>query len=328
MKITPFTPPPYDYIAHGVFPKPIGEEVYAQWNKKLAREEVLVTERIIYEVDGLEVSGVRVMPNDMSFPRRRESQEAGSDVEADPRLRGDDSKGGKARNDDASYPLILFNRGGSGGYGMITSLQIAYLMHPMAKFWDGAIVLGSQYRGNDMDGVLDKRLDEFGGADVADLLALIEEGKKLPQWDGKNIFIAGWSRGGLMAARAMKLGAKLNAVSTVGGAFDLMDMLKREGMRGTYDRRIGIQDEAQLMDALRERSAVCWPEAISAPIQIQHGDADDQVNIQCARTLAEQLSERNHPHELIEYAGGDHYLNRKRDEVLENILRWFSEYKE
>lgn len=294
MKITPFTPPPFEHIKEGVFPKPIPENVYTQWNKKLEREDALTTERILYDVDRIEVSGVRVTPKELP------------------------SEG---------VPLVFFNRGGSGGYGMMTSLQITYLMHPLAKFWDGAIVLGSNYRGNDTENALDEKLDEFGGADVADVMQLIEIGKQMPQWDGKNIFMAGWSRGGMMAALAMKQGAELTAVSTIGGAFDLMEMLKRDGMRGTYERRIGIQSEEKLMEDLRERSAICWPEKISAPIQIQHGDADAQVNVQCAETLAKQLTELGAENELILYEGGDHYLNRKREEVLATIERWFTHYK-
>ncbi len=327
MQITPFTPHPYETISHHVFPKPIGEEVYAQWNTKLAREEALVTERIAYEVGGVPVSGVRVMPA-LEPSLRGSASDRGNLPQDDATPHEIATHPSDARNDDASYPLIIFNRGGSGSYGMITTLQIVYLLHPMAKFWGGAIVLGSNYRGNDTEAALDERLDEFGGADVADVLALIEEGKKMPQWDGKNIFMAGWSRGGMMAALAMKQGAELTAAAAIGGAFDLKDMLeKRPGMRDTYERRIGITSQEKLEQDMRERSAIHWPEAISAPFQLQHGDADEQVSVEGAKLLAEKLEAIGAPHELILHAGGDHFLNRKREEVLAHIERWFRNYK-
>jgi dipeptidyl aminopeptidase/acylaminoacyl peptidase len=45
---------------------------------------------------------------------------------------------------------------------------------------------------------------EFGGADVNDVLRLIDIAKSIPNADPKRIVMMGWSRGGQMTYQALK----------------------------------------------------------------------------------------------------------------------------
>ena len=55
----------------------------------------------------------------------------------------------------------------------------------------GFVVLASQYRGNDGG----EGRDEVGGADVADVMALMQVALRLPYTDAANVFLYGLSRG-------------------------------------------------------------------------------------------------------------------------------------
>ncbi len=286
-----FTPHPYAKIAQGTMPSEIPLNAYQQWCSRLdtLTDTNIHVHRIRYRSDGLIVTGMMVTPHHIP---------------------------------DKGLPLLIFNRGGSGQYGMLTVLQILYLLAPLASM--GYLVLASNYRGND-DG---EGAEEFGGADVHDVVNLLELGKLLPAWDKQHCFMAGWSRGGMMTLLADKLGAKLDAIATVAGMTDCIStMHDHPDMRDLYARRIPFKDERELLDQLKARSAVYWAEQIHAPLLIQHGDADERIHLDQAQRLMTLLQQREHPHRSIIYGGGNHFLNAQRSDVLREIDNWFRYYR-
>jgi dipeptidyl aminopeptidase/acylaminoacyl peptidase len=287
---TDFIPHPHAEVVRGVLPSEIPETVYAQWCIKYAALSTNIrTQRIVYRSDGLNVTGLLVQPTIIP---------------------------------PEGLPLLIFNRGGSGRYGMLTVLQVLYLLEPLAS--KGYIVLASNYRGNDGG----EGKEEFGGADVADVLRLLELGCTLPQWNGKHSYMAGWSRGGMMTLLAIKAGAHLQAAATIAGITDCIStMHDHADMRTLYDRFIPHTNEEELMSALRERSGVCWPEKIRMPLLIQHGDADERIKVDQAQRLSAQLEALGHPHRTIYYAGGNHFLNAQRPQLLDEIDLFFQAHR-
>lgn len=288
---TPFVPHPHAAIEHGALPSAVPESAYKQWCTRYNAlcEKDIHAHRIIYPSNDLLISGMMVTPQ--TIP-------------------------------DEGLPLLIFNRGGTGKYGMLTVLQILYLLAPLASM--GYIVLASNYRGNDGS----EGTEEFGGGDVHDVLNLLALGKQLPTWDGRNTYLAGWSRGGLMTLMADKLGANTNAIATIAGITDCIStMHDHADMRALYEKRIPFSSEEEFMDALKARSAVCWPERITAPLLIQHGDADERIRVDQAQRLTALLETRNHPHKTIYYAGGNHFLNAQRPDLLREIDLWFQAYR-
>src|SRR2546427_1937241 len=97
-------------------------------------------------------------------------------------------------------PLIIFNRGGNQEFGKVL---------PWQSVWryalDGFVVIASQYRGNDGG----EGKEEFGGADVHDVLNLIPLAESLGTVDMRNVFLLGWSRGGMQTALALKQGMRV-----------------------------------------------------------------------------------------------------------------------
>ena len=74
-------------------------------------------------------------------------------------------------------------------------------------------------RGREGDG--GEGREEFGGADVRDVLAVTRIGQALPYVDPRRVFALGYSRGGMMALLAARKGAPHLAIATVGAPTDL-----------------------------------------------------------------------------------------------------------
>ena len=282
----PFIPHPFADVQHGVFPSSLGAEMYEQWSRTFLRQEHIVTERLTYESDGLAVQGIKLMPADVP------------------------SEG---------LPLLIFNRGGMEKYGMLVVPSLLSLLNPMVE--KGYMVLASQYRGNDGS----EGKEQFGGDDVNDVLNLLELGKTMPEWDGKHAYMLGWSRGGMMTYLALKAGADVQAAASIAGAADVPSWVhfRPEMDSDVFRKLIPHNSEAELEEELIKRSAVHWAEKINVPLHLQHGDADDRVDVQDSIKLAEKLKALDKPHELVLFEGGDHFMSRQRDTLLSNVHNWF-----
>jgi dipeptidyl aminopeptidase/acylaminoacyl peptidase len=285
-----FTPHPYEAIREGVLPSIVAPEVYDSWLRKFGRIEDAVTERIVYESDGNQVTGLMMSPKG-AIPM--------------------------------SHPLVIFNRGGRKRYGMLHVLTLLNLIYPLVQ--QGYIVLASNYRG--VDGGIGGE-DEFGGAEVNDILNLLKIGKKLPEWDGRNANLFGWSRGGMMTLLALKHGAEVNAAAVGAPLIDLTFSTSENSNREDWLQRSLPDYKEKGFKALEARSAPYWiPKLRNTPLLIMHGDADIDVSILHSRNLARKLAEQKNPHRLVEYADGNHYLNPQRQEVLDEVLQWFQTYR-
>src|SRR5579864_5128415 len=116
---------------------------------------------------------------------------------------------------DRKWPEILFARGGTGDYGRITLANddvasCAQEHTPCLTLIDlyllakaGFVVIASDYR---FHGAMAKR-DEWGGADVNDLLNLVPALHSMDFVDSSRLYMYGISRGGTMTYLALKRGA-------------------------------------------------------------------------------------------------------------------------
>src|SRR5437016_5428445 len=156
-------------------------------------------------------------------------------------------------------PLIIINHGGNGDFGkLIPWTRFGYYRYVSSGF----VVIGPQYRG--VDG--GEGSDEFGGADLHDVMNVIPLAKSLGYVDMNNIFIAGGSRGGMMVYLALKNNIPVNAAAVISGITDLISGGKdRPGMVGVYKNRIPDFDKRG-EELLRERSAVSWADKINTPV--------------------------------------------------------------
>lgn len=222
----------------------------------------------------------------------------------------------------ASCPLLIFNRGGNGNFGKLTVSTCVKYMSPFAR--KGYIVFASNYNGNDGgDGT-----DQFGGQDIDSVISLISLAKHHPQWDGRNIFLFGGSRGGLMTHLLLKKGIPFNAAVTMAAPTDLLKQChERPDMAAVFAKRIP-DHEAHDCQAYKDRSAVFWPDKLKdTPLLILHGDQDVRVDISHTTELDRLLTEHKANHKTVIYKGDDHFLSDNWPDALAEIFAWFERYK-
>lgn len=212
-------------------------------------------------------------------------------------------------------PLIIFNRGGNREFGKLTPWQ------SVRRFaLQGFVVIASQYRGNDGG----EGQEEYGGADVRDVLNLVPLASSLGNIDAKNIFMLGWSRGGMMAYLALKNHIPVNAAAVGGGQVDLVsEGKKRPALIADVWRELIPGFDKRAEESMRERSAVYWADRIDVPILILHGGADWRVSPDEALAIAQKLQAAGKTYELVIYAGDDHGLSMNRADSDRRIVEWF-----
>lgn len=219
-----------------------------------------------------------------------------------------------------TYPAVIWNRGGNREYGLLEPLALK----PYAI--NGYVAVGSQYRGN---GGGEGR-EEFGGADVNDVLNLIPLLKSLPDVDVDRIGMVGYSRGGMMTYIALKeqtlRGANdIKAACTVGGVTDLFMCAKeRPDMLSNVLIPLIGGSPSQVSKEYEARSSTYWADKINVPLLLQHGEADWRVSVEQARKLAQELDKYGKIYKLITYPGDDHGLSNHGGGLSE-ILRWLSQ---
>ena len=284
----PFVPHSYQHLVEVVsFPKnAMPEPVYAKLCRDYEAIDDVVVSRIIYESAGLKITGIMALPKSITA---------------------------------GNHPVLIFNRGGNGEYGKLTVSNVLRHMLPFAR--KGYLVFASNYRGNDGG----EGRDEFGGGDVDDVAALLAIAKTHAGYDGKNAYMLGHSRGGMMTTMSIRGHAPVNAAISIAGVSDL----RQSGIeRPEMTTHVYHQRFPDTETEYEKRSALHWPGEIAAPLLLLHGDADEAVHVGHSQRLAAALAAHHKPHALHIYPGGNHALFRLWDDVLSRCFAWMEEYKQ
>jgi dipeptidyl aminopeptidase/acylaminoacyl peptidase len=223
-------------------------------------------------------------------------------------------------------PAIIYNRGGTATFHVINQPYFPEF-HALAK--EGFVVLASNYRGSGGEGV-----DEWGGADVDDVLNLVPLARRLGYVDLKNLFMMGSGRGGLTTYVALKRQMPVNAAAVISGISDLkafaagaprfLEGWPSSGWLGF--RSVWPDFERRQDEHFSERSAVRWPERINVPVLILHSRTTPFPRPEQALDMAAKLQEHRKPYELVIYADD---LNQPphREDKLVRVLAWFRKHR-
>lgn len=218
-------------------------------------------------------------------------------------------------------PLIIANRGGNRGFGPMDPWR-DWGWHQFLRA--GYVVLASQYRG----GPGSEGEDEFGGADVDDIRALIPLAEGLGYIDTGNVFAFGGSRGGMMTYMLARGETPLRAFAIRAGLSDLF--------RGVAGRPMFEQMWAQMMPdyasegrdaAYTRRSAVKWAQEIAIPGIIFHGSDDWRVDPRDALDVVTGMHAAGTPVELHFYYGDTHAMTLNRADMLRHALDFFARFR-
>lgn len=229
----------------------------------------------------------------------------------------------KPKQQQGKLPVLVFNRGGNGGFGSWQFGNLFYDLMPLAE--QGYLVLASNYRGQIQPDPKKYYGDEFGGADVADVLAFKQLIPSITAADASKVAMIGHSRGGMQSWLAAKEWPELNALMILAGASDLQQELKvRPDMEKVFAQRIPDYHNNKEQQ-LKARSVVHFLPQIRAdlPVLILHGDADKQVTVQSAYQIEALLKARNQPHKMVIYPQGDHGFSQYRTEIKQEILQFY-----
>ncbi len=282
-----FNPHPLQYLNDIIaFSTPLPEKFYNGLIENYKKATDVETNRIVYQRDGLKVTGISC------FPLKTEA---------------------------GKHPIYIYNRGGNRNFGMLTLYSVNQAMIPFAR--NGYLAYASNYRGNDGG----EGIEEFGGADLNDIKNLIEIAKQNPAWDGKNIFMLGHSRGGMMTYKYLRDNKNITAAVSNAGVADIIQGGKErpELIEKVYKQLIKVP-ESETEQAYIDRSAVYWADKITTPLLLQHGTSDDRVDVSHSINLDKKLT---CPHELIIYQNGNHALAAQWKDVLEKSMIWFERYR-
>lgn len=226
------------------------------------------------------------------------------------------------------YPAIIFNRGGNQEFGALSLFRgnwkypAAYAFGKIAI--EGFVVIGSNYRGNGGS----EGKEEFGGADVNDILNLIPVIKADPKVDSSKVGMYGWSRGGTMTLRAITQTNTIKAVAIGGTPTDQALSLKnRPEMEQVYQELVpnfnqNKETELHLRSAIHHLKE--FPKDV--PFLIMHGSSDWRVKPEHSLLIALEMNKYRIPYRLILFEGGDHGIRNHREEVHQQVITWFKRF--
>jgi dipeptidyl aminopeptidase/acylaminoacyl peptidase len=221
----------------------------------------------------------------------------------------------------AKLPVVIALRGGNQEYGKWGPGA----RNGMGALTDaGFIVIGVQYRG--VDG--GEGQEQFGGADVRDVLAAIALARRLPEADGKNVFLEGTSRGGMEAMLALGAGAQVNAAALVSPWTDLeLEARLRPAVAAGVWAKLIPDYAADPVAARASRSGVRIAQTKDLPpLLLMHGTADWRADPKNATEVADALKARGRPYALHIFDGDVHGLQwnwRERDRLE---IAWFKSH--
>lgn len=222
------------------------------------------------------------------------------------------------KGQEEALPCIISNRGGSFDFGLIDDKALENRIALIASW--GYVVIASQYSGNGGS----EGKEEFGGADVEDVLCLKRYLEQIPQADVTRIGMIGGSRGGQMTYQSLARVDWIKAAVSIAGKANLdRQTILRPEMIKVFERAFGNTAEGRA-----ERSAINFAEKFckTAPLLILHGTADWRVSPKDSLELANKLLDAHVPHRLVLFEGGDHGLTEHRKEEWDMIRNWFERF--
>ena len=215
---------------------------------------------------------------------------------------------------EGKYPVVIFNRGGNRDFAQLTVSTMIMYTSKLAE--QGYVIIGSNYR----------EKDEFGGAEINDVLNLTETVKEIEKADSSCIGMFGWSRGGMMTYLALQKSDKIKTAIIGNGASDLFDTAKFRPKMETNVFAECIPDYWNNRESeLKKRSAIYWADELdkNSSLLILCGTNDKRVNPEQTDKIAKKLKEINYDFELRKFET-DHFFTEKKAELNELLTEWFN----
>jgi dipeptidyl aminopeptidase/acylaminoacyl peptidase len=215
---------------------------------------------------------------------------------------------------EGKYPVVIFNRGGNRDFASLTIGTLINYCSELAS--NGYLIIGSDYR----------KKDEFGGADINDVLCLTETIKEIEKADSKSIGMFGWSRGGMMTYLALQKSDKIKTAIVGNGPTDIFGIISD---RPEMETKVIAECVPNYWNnkefELKKRSVIYWVDELdkNSSLLILCGTNDKSVNPEQADKIAIKLKEIKYDFELRKFET-DHYFTEYVKELNEILIKWFN----
>jgi dipeptidyl aminopeptidase/acylaminoacyl peptidase len=226
------------------------------------------------------------------------------------------------------YPVVLDVHGGPQawhGYAFSTFQQCLAT--------NGFLVVYANPRGSGSYGrrFTQQVIEDWGGEDYLDLMAVVDAVAGRPEADPGRIGIYGGSYGGYMTAWAITQTDRFKAAVPVAGVFDLESFYGTSDIGYFFgDIHAGGPPHAR-RDWYAAHSPAAFAHRVRTPTLIVHGEADERCPIGQAEQMFVTLAKAGCEVEFARYPGGDHNVPRfgppaHTEDFLRRVLAWFKRH--
>ena len=176
------------------------------------------------------------------------------------------------------------------------------------------ITFASQYRG--VDG--GTGMDEYGGADVNDVIKLIDFCEEFAFVDMDRLYMMGVSRGGMMTYQAIRQDERIKKAIVVSGLADaFMGFQDRPDLQIVFYKLVGGGPD-KLPEEYEKRSATYWADEFKCPVLIIHSKLDKKVSYAQAEKLVQCLEEAEKEYKFVSYDDNVHGPRGEEDAKIIN----------
>ncbi len=227
---------------------------------------------------------------------------------------------------EGKFPAIIYNRGGGREFGSLTNRNASVQLGDLVPLVNaGYVVVASQYRGNGGS----EGAEEYMGADINDVKNAALALQQVNAADTSRIGMYGWSRGGATSFVYLRKFGGIDAVAVGGPGVDFNQIAKdHPGIERSWTSYIPGYEEPRKQQLLKERSVIEWVDELpdAVPILIMHANDDKSARTRDALRLALELDRLERDYRLIVFDRGGHSLAVHRQEVYEQLIRWFDKH--
>jgi len=229
------------------------------------------------------------------------------------------------------WPVIVFNHGYiQPGQYRTTERYVAY-QDALARA--GYITFKSDYRGHGKsEGTPSGHLAPGYTIDVLNAVGSL---KKYPDADPNRIGMWGHSLGGEITLRAMVISGDITAgviwAGTVAPPAEQLGMWG--GSRGGHGLPSAPRELTEQYGTPEENpefwaslSATSYLGYLSGPVQLQHGEADQEVPLSWSQALYDAINQAGRAVEIHTYPVSDHNISQGFDLVMQRTIAFFDKY--
>lgn len=227
---------------------------------------------------------------------------------------------------DGKFPVVIFNRGGNREFGALKVSTATDILAPIASH--DYVVVASNYRGNSGS----EGAEEFGGADVTDVVSLAKTCSGFKPADNSKIALLGVSRGGMMSYLVLRkmreYDLNVSCAIVIGGITDLEKTIAHHAEIGLVCEEIVPNYSSEKAGCLLERSAIYWVQElpVQCPLLILHSYDDASVSYEQIPPFLDSLDTYQIPYKHLAYKQDNHGIANHREHVQDQINSWLNQF--